>query len=102
MVPANASMPSYRGSFGAQLWPLATTRAAYRSVLSAPPGTPRDIVTKMGAEVAKVLASPDVKERLDAAGFESIGNTPDQFAAYIRSEIDKWAKVVKASGVRAE
>ena len=56
----------------------------------------------MGAEVAKVLASPDVKERLDAAGFESIGNTPDQFAAYIRSEIDKWAKVVKASGVRAE
>ena len=45
---------------------------------------------------------PDVKDRLDAAGFETIGTTPEQFAAYIRTEIDKWGKVVKASGAKAE
>jgi tripartite-type tricarboxylate transporter receptor subunit TctC len=50
----------------------------------------------------KLLKLPDVKDRLAGAGFESIGNTPEQFAAYIRSEIEKWAQVVKASGARAD
>ena len=50
----------------------------------------------------KLLKFPDVKERLDIAGFETIGATPEQFSAYIRTDIDKWAKVVRASGAKAE
>jgi tripartite-type tricarboxylate transporter receptor subunit TctC len=53
-------------------------------------------------ESIKLLKQPDVKERLDTAGFELIGNSPEQFATFIRSEIAKWAKVIKASGARAE
>ena len=48
------------------------------------------------------LKLPDVKDRLDATGFEPIGTTPDQFGSYIRTEVEKWSKVVKAAGVRAD
>ena len=67
-----------------------------------PAGTSREIVVRLHIESLKLLKQPDVKERLDSAGFEVIGNTPEQFAAFIRAEIDKWARVVKASGARAE
>ena len=67
-----------------------------------PAGTPREIIARLHAESVKLLKLPDVKERLDAAGFEPIGSTPEQFAAYTSSEIEKWAKVVKASGARAD
>ncbi len=70
--------------------------------LLVPAGTPKEIVARLHAESVKLLKLPDVKDRLDATGFEAIGNTPDQFAAYIRSEIEKWAKVVKVSGARAD
>lgn len=70
--------------------------------LLVPAGTSKDIVTRLNAESIKVLKLPDVKERLDAAGFETLGTTPEQFATYIRTEIDKWGKVVKAAGVRAD
>ncbi|MGZ5232059.1 MAG: tripartite tricarboxylate transporter substrate binding protein [Burkholderiales bacterium] len=70
--------------------------------LLVPAGTPREIVIRLHTESLKLLKQPDVKERLDSAGFEVIGNTPEQFAAFIRAEIDKWARVVKASGARAE
>ena len=67
-----------------------------------PVGTPREIIARLHAESVKLLKLPDVKERLDAAGFEPIGSTPEQFAAYTSSEIEKWGKVVKASGARAD
>ena len=70
--------------------------------LLVPTGTPKEIVTRLHTESVKLLKMPDVKERLNAAGFDLIGNSPEQFAAYIRSEIDKWAKVVRASGARAD
>lgn len=70
--------------------------------LLVPAGTPREIVSRLHAESVKALKLPDVKARLDATGFEPIGTTPDQFGAYIRSEIEKWAKVVKAAGVRVD
>jgi tripartite-type tricarboxylate transporter receptor subunit TctC len=70
--------------------------------LLVPAGTSKEIVTRLHGESVKLLKFPVVKDRLDAAGFETIGTTPDQFAAYIRTEIDKWAKVVRASGARAE
>ena len=67
-----------------------------------PAGTPKDVVHKISADMAKVLASPEVKQRMAEIGLTPVGNTPEQFDAYIRSEIPKWAKVVKASGATAD
>ena len=68
----------------------------------APAATPRDIVAKLHADIIKVLARPDVKERLAADGAEPVANTPEQFAAHIKSEIARWAPVVKASGTKPD
>src|SRR4051812_15084863 len=70
--------------------------------LVAPAGTPREIVAKLNAEVLKILAMPDVRERFLAQGVEPLGSTPDEFATHIRAQMDKWAKVVKDAGVKAE
>ena len=70
--------------------------------LLAPSGTSKEIVSRLHAESVKSLKLPDVKDRLDATGFEPIGTTPDQFGSYIRTEVEKWSKVVKAAGVRAD
>ncbi len=68
----------------------------------APAGTPREIVNKLNGAIAKVLQLPDVKERLAGQGFETLSSTPAQFAAYIKSEIVKWAQVIKESGARVD
>jgi tripartite-type tricarboxylate transporter receptor subunit TctC len=60
-----------------------------------PAGTPREIVDRWHAEVVRIVALPDVKERLTAASYELEPNTPEQFAALIRTEMDKWAKVIR-------
>jgi tripartite-type tricarboxylate transporter receptor subunit TctC len=70
--------------------------------LLAPAGTPAAVVSRLQREIAKVLRSPDVGEKLTAQGLDLVGSTPDAFAAVIKSEIMKWAKVVKASGARAD
>jgi tripartite-type tricarboxylate transporter receptor subunit TctC len=70
--------------------------------LLVPVATPKDAVTRLHAESMKVIATPDVKQRLDTAGFETLGSTPEQFGSYIRSEVDKWTKVVRAAGVRVD
>jgi tripartite-type tricarboxylate transporter receptor subunit TctC len=70
--------------------------------LLAPAGTPRDIVMKLHAEAAKALAAPDLLERFLASGLEPVGSTPDQFAAAIREDFARWAKVVRAANIRAE
>ncbi len=67
-----------------------------------PAGTPREIVARLNAELAKVLQMADVKSKLLESGIEALYSTPEQFAAYIQSETQRWAKVVKASGARAE
>ena len=68
----------------------------------APAGTPRAIIAKLHAEIARALHSPDIGARLAAEGSAAGGITPDEFAVYIRREIVKWAKVVKDSGAKAE
>ena len=68
----------------------------------APAGTSRAAVTRLNAEIVKVLQVPDVRERLIAQGIDPVGNSPDEFAAYIKSEIGKWAKIIKSTGVTAE
>ncbi len=70
--------------------------------LVAPAGTPREIVAKLNAEVLKILAMPDVRERFLAQGVEPVGSTPEQFGEHIRAQMAKWAKVVQDAGVKAE
>ena len=67
-----------------------------------PSATPRDIVNRLSADINKSLQSPDLIERMGQMGMEPSGNTPEQFGALIRSEIDKWAKVVKVSGAKRD
>ena len=67
----------------------------------APAKTPRPIIMRLNSEIAKVLAMPDVKNFLFNQGLDPAPGTPEQFAAYIKSEMTKWAKVVKASGAKA-
>lgn len=70
--------------------------------LSAPAGTSKEIVNRLHAETIKVMALPDVKERLANAGFDVVTSSPEQFAAFTRSEIQKWGKIVKATGLKAD
>jgi tripartite-type tricarboxylate transporter receptor subunit TctC len=67
-----------------------------------PADMPREIVTKLRTEVVRVLKIPEIRDRLIAQGADPVGSTPEEFAAYIRTETAKWAKVVKTSGARAE
>ena len=65
-------------------------------------GTPAEIISRLHAESVKVLKQPDVKERFGATDLEPIGSTPEQFGIHIRSEISKWGKIVKATGLRPD
>jgi tripartite-type tricarboxylate transporter receptor subunit TctC len=67
-----------------------------------PAGTPKPIVTKVHADIARALAAPDVKERITAQGFDIIASSPEQFSAQIRTEIEKWGKVIRAAGIKAD
>ena len=70
--------------------------------LLAPANTPKDIVNRLNVEIAKILASADIKERFMVEGLEPMGGTPEDFAKFIGSEIDKYAKVIKAAGVQQQ
>ena len=67
-----------------------------------PAGTPGAVVEKLHAEFTRALAAPDVRERMLALGAEPVANRPEEFAAYIRAEADKYARLVKASGAKAD
>ena len=70
--------------------------------LFAPAGTPPEIVRRWNGEVMRVMQSPDIQARLPVDGARFTANTPEQFAAFVKSEIAKWAPVVKASGARVD
>ena len=68
----------------------------------APARTPQPIVAKLNAEMARAIKGPDVREKLAADAAEPVGNSPEEFGAFIKKEIARWAPVVKASGARPE
>jgi tripartite-type tricarboxylate transporter receptor subunit TctC len=70
--------------------------------LFAPAGTPREIVMKLHAEAVKALALPEIREHFEQAGIELVGGTPEQFGAQLRSDIDKFSKIARASNIHAE
>ncbi|MGQ0749618.1 MAG: Bug family tripartite tricarboxylate transporter substrate binding protein [Betaproteobacteria bacterium] len=70
--------------------------------LSAPAKTPKPILDRLHAEVVRALKSSDVREKLQGLGADPVGNTQAQYAAFMENEIAKWAKVIKAAGIKAE
>ena len=70
--------------------------------LMVPARTPPEIISRLHAESVKALNRPDVKERIGATDLKPVGSTPEQFRTHIRSEIEKWGKIVKATGLRPD
>ena len=68
----------------------------------APAGTPRAIVTRLHGEIVRTLQTGDVRRRLQADGADPVGSSPEEFAALLRVETAKWAKVVKDAGIQPE
>src|SRR5215470_6605595 len=68
----------------------------------APAGTPNEVIDRWCADIAKAVATADVKERLETLGFTPVANTPDEFGARIKLEIAKWGKVVHAANIKAD
>jgi len=67
-----------------------------------PAGTPRGIVDRLHQEFTRALRAPDMKERLTSLGLNAVGSTPEEFTGYIKSETEKWAKVIKSMGIKPE
>jgi tripartite-type tricarboxylate transporter receptor subunit TctC len=70
--------------------------------LLAPAGTPPDVIHKVQADVAKVVALPDVKERLTGLGAEAVASTPEAFSSHLRSELQRFAKVIEDAGIKLD
>lgn len=70
--------------------------------LMAPAGTPRPIINRLHSEVVKIIKSPESLERLAGVGAFAVANTPEQFVAALRQDVEKWAKVVKDHGIKAD
>jgi tripartite-type tricarboxylate transporter receptor subunit TctC len=70
--------------------------------VSAPAKTPRPIIDRLHSELVRALNSPDLRERLQGLGAEPVGNTPEQYTAFMQNEIAKWGKVIKAAGIKGE
>ena len=70
--------------------------------LFAPAAVPKDVIARLNAEAVKGLQTPDMRERLRGLGATPGGGSPEQFAAFFRNEVAKWAKVVKQAGVKLD
>jgi tripartite-type tricarboxylate transporter receptor subunit TctC len=76
--------------------------AAVWLALLAPAGTPKEIVHKLNAEIAKLMAEPDTRKVLFDAGVEPTPSTPEAMAEYMQQELTRWGKVVKEADIRLE
>ena len=70
--------------------------------LLVPAGTPKAVVNKIAGDVRRMMALPDIKQRVTDLGFDVIASTPGEFSVQIRNEIEKWGKVIKSAGIKAE
>jgi tripartite-type tricarboxylate transporter receptor subunit TctC len=70
--------------------------------LFAPTGTPKDIIKRLYQETAKAVASPEMKQRLAALGYDPVANTPEECAAQLKGEMSKWTKVIRQAGIKGE
>jgi tripartite-type tricarboxylate transporter receptor subunit TctC len=68
----------------------------------APAGTPRDIVNQLSKEMQSAVRKPDLKERFIGLGIDPAGSTPDEFTTFLRNEVEKWGKVIRAANVKIE
>jgi tripartite-type tricarboxylate transporter receptor subunit TctC len=69
---------------------------------SVPAKTPRPVIDRLHADIVRVLKSPDIVERLKSQGADPVGNTPEQYTAFMQNEIAKWSKVIKAAGIKGD
>jgi tripartite-type tricarboxylate transporter receptor subunit TctC len=67
-----------------------------------PAGVPRDIVHRLNRDINEVLAMPDVREKLNIAGLTPVGGSAEEFDAYVKAEVERWGRVIRARGIRAE
>jgi tripartite-type tricarboxylate transporter receptor subunit TctC len=65
----------------------------------APSGTPKAIITRLNREIVKALATPDMREKLAQTGVDAESSTPEQLGQLLRSDVAKWAKIIKAAGI---
>ena len=72
------------------------------TALYAPAGTPPDVIQEVNRLVVKIVMLPDVKEKLAALGVEPVGSSPEQLATFLRSEMEKWSKVIRAAGIKPQ
>jgi tripartite-type tricarboxylate transporter receptor subunit TctC len=70
--------------------------------LLAPAGTPREIVNRLSSETSKALQNPDIRDRFATQGVDPVSSTPEQFSAMMKSELEKWRKVIAASGTKID
>ena len=63
---------------------------------------PKPVINRISTEVQRILAQPDIRERIAGQGFDVIASTPEQFAAQIRFEVEKWGKVIRSAGIRVD
>ena len=68
----------------------------------APAGVPQAIVNKLSAEVARIVQLPDVTQRFQLDGAEAVGSSPQEFAAFLKAEMQKWSKVIRDAGIKPE
>ena len=83
------------------IWLPGYDATVWQGVL-APAATPREIIAKLNHEIVRAINLPDVRRQLVAQGYEPAGDTVEQFAQYIKAEIGKWSRVIKAAGLAAE
>ena len=70
--------------------------------IMAPAGTPRPVIHKLHQAIVRSMDTPQLKKQLDAQGLEAVGMEPDRFAAFMKTDLERWREVIKASGVKAQ
>jgi tripartite-type tricarboxylate transporter receptor subunit TctC len=65
-------------------------------------GTPPDVVKRLNVEMVRILTSSEIKERFGKIGVEVVAGTPEQFSTFLKSEVDRWAKVVRDANIKAD